>query len=252
MQSDLGTSYLAVKEYLEQGRKVLFSGTPCQIDGLKCFLKQEYENLYLLDVVCHGVPAPGVWDEYLGHLEKRKNGKAVQVSFRDKQISWRNYLLKIVFDNGKCYTSNRAQDLYMCGFLHNCYLRPSCYHCKHKGVDRTADLTLADFWGVDEICPEMDDDKGTSLVIVTTQKGKELFEQISGSVRSHEVNIKECVSFNPSMIEPARYSANRDSFEKEFRSMPIKRLLRKYCSLPIHKKVIDKIRRSFRLCSPCK
>ena len=163
VQSDINSSYKDAKAYLQEGRMVLFSGTPCQIAGLRSFLAKDYENLILLDIVCHGAPAPAVWDEYLGYLEKKYSGKATAVSFRDKRESWRDYVLSIKFDNGKEYVQNRANDLYMRGFLHDHYLRPSCFNCKNKGVDRIADITLGDLWGAEKIAPKLDDNKGTSL-----------------------------------------------------------------------------------------
>jgi coenzyme F420-reducing hydrogenase beta subunit len=237
VQSEIGESYLLARSYLEQGRLVLFTGTPCQIAGLKTFLNKEYSNLYLMDIVCHGVPSPDVWDAYLTHLEKQYGGKTKRVAFRDKTNGWENYLLRVEMDNGAVYSNDRINDLYMRGFLHNCFLRSSCYECMHKGTERGADITLGDFWGIGKICPELQDGKGTSLVIASSPKGKFLLAQISAEVRIQKVALDDLISFNPAIVQAASYNPIRETFEKEFRQKPIMVVLKKYCSMSKFKKL---------------
>ncbi len=232
LQSEIGNSYKELKSILEQGRPVLFTGTPCQVSGLKTFLNKEYSNLYLQDIVCHGVPSPAVWDSYLTYLEKQYGGKTINVAFRDKTNGWGNYLIRIEFDNGAVYSNDRINDLYMRGFLHDCYLRPSCYECEHKGTEREADITLADFWGVEKLCPELQDDKGTSLVIVSSSKGQFLLEQISAEIRIKKVALCDTIPYNPSIVHSANRNPIRESFENDFRQKPIIAVLKKYCSMP--------------------
>ncbi len=237
LQSEIGLSYALAKEYLEQGRLVLFTGTPCQTAGLKAFLNREYDHLYLLDIVCHGVPSPAVWDDYLTHLEEQYGGKAKSVSFRDKTFGWEKYLLRIEMDNGAVYSNDRANDLYMRGFLHNCFLRPSCFACAHKGTAHSADVTLGDFWGIGEVCPQLQDGKGTSLVIVSSPKGAFLMEQIRENIRMQKVALDDAIKYNPSMIQSATHNPSSEKFEKEFREKPIKVVLKRYCAMSKFKKI---------------
>lgn len=231
LQSEIGDAYTCAKAYLEEGRAVLFTGTPCQVSGLKAFLNKEYDNLYLQDIVCHGTPAPAVWDDYLTHLEKRHGGKAKRVSFRDKTNGWERYRLRVELDNGKVYARDRTSDPYMRGFLHNIFLRPSCYACAHKGASRDADITLADFWGIEEVCPTLADDKGSSLVIVSSPKGRRLLEWVSARVRMQEVALDVAVKANPSALTSAKESPLRKAFEADFRRKPIGAVMKKYCTL---------------------
>ncbi len=242
VQSTIGCSYADVKMHLEQGRVVLFSGTPCQISGLKAFLKKEYDTLYLQDIVCHGVPSPAVWDAYLQHLEERFGGKAMGVSFRDKKDGWKNYRISIAFDNGKTYSVAYADDLYMRGFLRNYYLRPSCYACKHKGLERESDITLADCWGVEDVCPELDDNKGTSLVIVSSPKGKRLFDGAANELRIKKVDVNSVLAYNQSIVRSASTPVEYDQFAQEFQQRRIENLLKKYCSVSIMRRIKKKLK----------
>lgn len=246
IQSSIGNSYHSAKTYLEQGRTVLFSGTPCQIKGLKAFLHKDYENLYLLDIVCHGVPAPGVWDEYVSFLENKYKGNITGVSFRDKRHGWHNYVLSVKFDNGKEYVNNRSDDLYMRGFLHDCYLRPSCFECKHKGLERFSDITIGDLWGAESIAPELDDNKGTSLVMIFSDKGRRLFESVSADVKSKTVTAEEVVKYNPAIIKSPDFNPQSISFEKEFGNKNIGNLLNKFCSVPVYRKILRKAKNIIR------
>ena len=242
VQSEIGRAYIEVEEHLKQGRLVLFSGTPCQISGLKAYLRKDYYNLYLQDIVCHGVPSPAVWEKYVTHLECRIKGKLIRASFRDKQNGWKNYALRFKFNNGKEYIKKRTEDLFMRGFLHDYYLRPSCYECVHKGVERESDITLADYWGVESIHPHLDDDKGISLVTIHSAKGKELFEKICNDICLEETDIDIAVKFNSSMITSAKLNDGRISFEEEFGSKPINELLTKYCKISVFRRIIRKIK----------
>lgn len=242
VQSEIGESYLSARFYLEQGKPVLFTGTPCQIAGLKTFLNRDYSNLYLLDIVCHGVPSPAVWNDYLTQLEKQYSGKVKCVAFRDKTNGWKNYLLRIEMDNGSVYSSDRINDLYMRGFLHNYYLRLSCYECNYKRIEHGADMTLGDFWGIENICPTLYDDKGTSLVIVSSPKGRLLFEQIQEKVCVQKVALDDVIPFNQSIVKSANYTLSRKKFENDFRLKPIMNVLKKHCSMSKYQSLKRKIK----------
>lgn len=242
VQSDMNSTFSEAKTYLEQGRKVLFSGTPCQISGLSAFLSKDYENLLLVDIVCHGVPAPNVWDEYVGSLEQKYHGKAIGISFRDKRYGWNNYVLSVGFGNGKEYVKNREDDLFMRGFLHDYYLRPSCYNCAHKGLNRVSDITLGDLWGAEKLCPELNDNKGTSLVLVSSDKGKAILKEVASDIKCSAVDLSEAVKFNPAIVKSAGDCAERVKFEQEFGVQPTNQLLNKFCSRPFYKRVAKKLK----------
>ena len=211
LQSDSGASYAEAKHYLEEGIPVLFTGTPCQIAGLFGYLGREYDNLYTQDIVCHGVPSPGIWEQYLSYLEKRMGARAVSVAFRNKRYGWQAFHVRVEFANGKVYTKHHAEDLYMRGFLNNLYLRPSCHRCDFKGMHRPADITLADFWGVETAYPALYDACGTSLVLTHSEKGRALLSKI-GTVKSVAVDVKTALTYNSAALESVAEHPKRALF----------------------------------------
>ena len=170
VQSDMYSSYEDVRNYLEEGRKVLFTGTPCQIAGLNAYLGKEYDNLLTADVACHGVPSPGLWAKYADALERKYGSSIADVRFRDKSSGWRRYSFS--FRAGDRDVSvPYVKDPYMTLFLQDMTLRPSCHACPAREGRSGSDLTLADLWNVAATVTEMDDDKGVSLVIANSVKG---------------------------------------------------------------------------------
>ena len=162
LQSTIGNTYIRVKEILKTGQIVLFTGTPCQIDGLVSYLGKDYDNLFTQDIICHGVPSPKVWQKYIDYhksLQKSSIDTNSAPSFRSKEHGWSLFRLHINFENGEKYTSPFTKDLFMTAFLNNLCLRPSCYNCKSKGIKKKSDITLADFWGIDKSLPEMFDEQ---------------------------------------------------------------------------------------------
>lgn len=237
VQSQINNSYLSVKKKLKDGKLVLFSGTPCQVAGLTQYLGKEYENLITLDVICHGVPAPGVWEEYLKCRVAEANSNVHRVSFRDQKESWEQYSLKIDFLNGKIYRKRRREDLYLIGFLDDIYLRKSCYSCQFKGNNRTSDLTLGDFWGIEQVCSDMDDDKGVSVIIVNSTKGKAMFEKIEDEVRIEEVDIKTVSLFNPSYDISVEKTEKRRKFYKKFKKKSFDKSVKHAIQEPLIKRL---------------
>lgn len=210
LQSVIGENFKAVKKFLGERRFVLFSGTPCQIDGLIEFLGREYSNLLCVDIVCHGVPSKKIWNLYKNSISNSKS--VTSVNFRDKNKSWEEYNLKIEYKDGSEFNQLAKDNLYMQGFINDFYLRPSCYDCKSKGISRRSDITLGDFWGIDNVMPELNDQKGTSVVIIQSSKGKEIFEKITDRIKVCEVNIKEVIKYNKSIVESPIKSDKRDRF----------------------------------------
>ncbi len=173
VQARMGNAYKDAKRFLSQGRKVLFSGTPCQVAGLHQYLRKPYDNLLSIDFVCHGVPSPKVWKLYLKEVI-RKAENLNNIEFRNKTNGWKEFGFHIRYNKDNQTVSLLSpfhQNPYMKAFLKDIILRPSCYDCKAKGGRSRSDVTIADFWGINTIFPEMDDDKGTSLVFINTDKG---------------------------------------------------------------------------------
>ena len=211
-QSNIGDSYKGARAFLKEGRKVLFSGTPCQISGLHAYLGKGYENLYTCDCVCHGVPSPGVFELYKAHLEKIYQSEIKSFNFRNKSGSWKNYNIKVVFKNGSQHITDFREDPYMRGFIKNIYLRPSCHSCKYASVQRNSDITLGDFWGIEKFNPALDDDRGTSLILANTSRGVEFLEACKDNLEVHRADLSSASRENPSLVGPSSPSKNRDRF----------------------------------------
>ena len=231
LQSIIGDSYKQVKKFLEEGRYVLFTGTPCQVEGLMAYLNKKYEKLFTQDIICHGVPSPKVWKRYLEYRKIEDAEEPLEINFRNKDNGWKNYNLKFRYKEHE-YKNNQSMDKYMQAFLKNVSLRESCYNCSFKKINRLSDITLADFWGIEKINPEMFDDKGTSLVIVNNEKGKELFKEIQNEVVKEEVNLNEAIKYNPSMITSSKPDKNREEFFENLEKMDFNELVNKYTEKP--------------------
>lgn len=178
VQSSLENTYTEAEQNLQIGRWVLFSGTACQIAGLKKYLGKEYERLLTIDVLCHGVPSPKIWKLYLQEQESVNRSKITSVQFRDKVSGWKQFSLTSRFENGQTCSFRVSEDRYMRMFLGNIDLRPSCYDCRFKVFPRASDLTIGDCWGIDKLMPDMDDDQGTSVILVHTPKGQQLLDAV--------------------------------------------------------------------------
>ncbi len=229
VQSSIGDTYKKAKEFLENDRHVLFTGTPCQIEGLKSFLRKEYDRLYTQDIICHGVPSPKVWVKYKEYRKKIDREIPQEISFRNKDNGWKEYNVNFVYKDSE-YKNNHNKDLYIKAFLQDIALRDSCYSCSFKKKNRVSDITLADFWGIENIIPEMDDNKGTSLVIVNSNKGRELFEKIKDKITYKEVNFEEAIRYNPSMTKSVEINKNRDKFFDNLDSIEFDKLVKKYAN----------------------
>lgn len=215
VQSEIGRCYLEAEKDLKAGKWVLFTGTPCQIEALKSFLSKEYERLICMDFICHGVPSPKIWEHYARMREDEHGSEIKSISFRDKRNGWKRYGLSIEFLNESVYYLNKSEDPYLRSFLWDLSLRPSCYECVFKKQNRRSDITVADFWGVDQVETQMDDDKGTSLVIINTAKGQVFFEELYNQMHFKQVDAQKAIAHNPVMIKSVRKPKARDSFMKE-------------------------------------
>ena len=243
LQSDTENIYVQVKKDLIDGKKVLFSGVPCQINALKMFLHKEYENLYCVEVICHGTPSPALWKKYLEHLEDKYNAKVESVDFRNKKYGWKRFGLVKKGKNINQYLDQNT-DPYMVMFLRNYCLRPSCYNCNAKKLESLADITIADFWGIENVLPEMEDDTGTSLVLVQNDKGKELLDSINNEIEIKEVNFDQAIKCNPSYSISVSKPKERDTFFVDMNNMSFAQLQKKYCKVSKKQKVKSIIKKS--------
>lgn len=231
-QSKIGTCFSDIKEKLEAKRLVLFSGTPCQCAGLKSFLGTEYDNLITVDIICHGVPSPKVWQAYIDYRSQKENDgiRPIKVNMRSKVTGWSRYGYSTEFDygNGKITCIHNSQDLFMQAFIGNICLRSSCSDCKAKGVERCTDFTLGDYWGIWNQYPEFDDNKGTSVVFVHSQKGQIILEQLSDKIDWLKVNLEDAYRENGSLVNSSMSHPGREEFLAQVKAENFEELVRKY------------------------
>lgn len=227
VQSEIGFCYQKAERRLLEGKQVLFSGTPCQIAGLRNYLKKGYPNLLTVDILCHGVPSPGLFKKYVIGEEQLANAKMNNMLFRSKRIGWKKLYSVRTFDNG-----NNADwgDSFVPGFLLNLYLRDSCYSCPYACEKRQGDITLGDYWEYQETPPEYieDDDKGISLVIINTEKGKRKWKQIRRKLITAKRTMEDAKLGNPILYKPALRADNYESFWKDAQIMDWNELKDKY------------------------
>lgn len=197
VQSQVENTYLETRSLLESGKMVLYSGTPCQIAGLRAFLKRNYDRLLTVDILCHGVPSPGVFRLYVDSLQHKHGKRISDIQFRSKHLGWKNYSTQVLFEDGS--SRNELKDAYMDGFLKNVYLRESCYQCRYAKAERVGDITLGDFWGYQETAPEHieDDNRGISLIMVNTDCGAYAFSRIKRKLAVAPRKLEEAKKENP-------------------------------------------------------
>lgn len=204
-QSRLEGVFPQVKALLAEGRKVLFSGTPCQVAGLRSYLGRDDDNLLLVDLVCHGVPSPAVWERYLAWRSEQAAGgvRPATVNLRSKDTGWSTYSVDIRWPYGKSYLASNREDPFIRAFVGDLCLRPSCHRCSCKGLTRCADFTLGDYWGVWDQLPSMNDNGGTSIVLVHSQKAKVLWEELSPAMTVQAADARRCMEQNPAALQSA-------------------------------------------------
>lgn len=223
VQSDMGKSFRLVEAALKSGREVLFSGTPCQVAGLKKYLGDEDENLLTVDLICHGVPAPGVWRDYLKTLGGED--PVTTVNFRKKDESTQAVSFSSRHRSGKVLEEPQRDNLYMKGFLQNLYLRSSCFRCPFKGTARCSDLTLGDFWSVSEFHPALADGKGVSAVLIHSQKGKRAIDHLLPRLAWEKATPEEIAVWNECLTESVPPTEKRGAFYAAWHREPLLPLL---------------------------
>ena len=243
LQSEIDNIFSYIKENIDK-RKILFVGTPCQVAGLKCFLKKEYDNLITIDLFCHGVPSQSLFDSYVKYVEKITDGKFKNINFRKKDNGWKNYSTYIETDK-KNLLEDHWKNIYMQIFLKDISLRMSCYNCNFKINNKYSDITLGDFWGIEKIHPDLYNKDGVSAVIINSDKGCKILDEILNAdlVFYKEVEIEDIIKGNPSLVKSATLNDERKTFYYELEKKGFEKVAKKYDNGRLINKIKNKIRR---------
>lgn len=230
LQSRLDGYFKQVRDLLRSGEKVLVCGSPCQMASLRAFLRKDYDNLIISDYICRGINSPKVWRKYLDSYEERYGSKVVYCKAKSKEFGWRNLTQKVILANGKAYYETKDQSNFTKGYLRTgAYCRPSCYDCKFKGYPRIADITLADFWGIEKVDKSMEKNLGTSLVMINSKKGEAFFEQVKNKINYVQVPFNSIEAGNRSLnlsVDPPK--VDRKQFFTDLDNLSFSQLAEKY------------------------
>ena len=230
LQSNLEGFYSRVGELVKAGEQVLVCGTPCQMAALRAFLGKDYDNLLIADFICRGINSPKVWQKYLRSFEERYGSPVVYAKAKSKEYGWRNLTQKVILADGRHIYETLDQSNFTKGYLRtNVYCRPSCYDCKFKGFPRMSDITLADFWGIENVDKSMEKNLGTSLVLLNSQKGVRFFERFKARLHCFPVAFDSILAGNPALTRPLNPpSVDRDQFFRDLDAMSFTQLADKY------------------------
>lgn len=246
-QSKIGYSFSEVQNILSQGREVLFVGTPCQIAGLKGYLRKYYENLICVDMICHGVPSIDMLQAYLKWLEPRF-GKICNINFRDKTKGWYDNLRVVKNSEGDRHVLRGTDDSYWVAFNENNNLQESCYHCQMQGFPRCSDITLADFWHIGQKIPfghKDEIEKGVSMMIVNNPNMKWLIEAASDNMFIEERSLDEAIEGNQSAVRSSNRPISRENIYTDMNKMSFDQLRIKYMEPTKRGKLIKIFRERF-------
>ena len=234
VQSDLRGSFTQVKEDLRKGTKVLFSGTACQVAGLKSYLPNcLHDNLFCIDIICHGVPSPQIWEDYLAYLQKLRNSKIVKACFRDKRFGWHGARESFLFENGKEEFRRTSNYLYFLGFS----MRESCSVCYYTNFKRVGDITVGDQWGIPKDST-YEDGKGLSLILINSEKGKYLFE--CAKLKAESITLQDCIQ--PQLEQPSTLHSAHLRFVRDYETKGFLYVAKKYGNLGWRYKMVYVIR----------
>lgn len=229
VQSDLGDTYAKISGHLKEGRHVLFTGTPCQVDGLNCYLaakNQSAERLLTADLLCHGVPSPGLWADFVQYLEKIYYAKLTDFRFRTKIAGWENSIETATFENGKTLKNTNNIRSFLALFYKNISLRPMCFSCNYHSFVRPSDITIGDYWGIDKTHPELNDNKGLSVVLVNTQKGYDVFLRVADRAKVLETKAEDAVQ--TALQHNAKPKIDNAVFWQEYQEKGFDFIIKKY------------------------
>lgn len=239
-QSDMGYCYREIKEKLKAGEKVLFSGCPCQVAGLRTYLGEDYQNLLLVELICHGIPSDQMLQTYISMQEKRYGAKLKRMEFRNKAKGWHNSSVRMEFENGKTYLKPMTIDTYMQGYFRGVSLKEGCFSCKFRNFASGGDLIIGDFWGSEIEVPDIDDNKGISVVIATTQKGNVFFRKTA--IPCYRVELINVLKYNQGVIKSFCMGSMRSDFYKYAKKYSLKEAI----GLFFQEKTTQKVKRKIR------
>lgn len=223
IESNLKNIFSNVKKDLDSDKLVLFTGTPCQIAGLKTYLKISYDNLLCMDIICHGIPSPHVWQSYLNYLSRKYKLKIKDVNFRNKELfDWGEHIETITFENGKVYESRTFANMYYSHLI----LRPSCFNCAYKQIGHPGDITVGDCWGIEKLNSDFADTKGVSLVLINTKKGKDFFNKIICDIDYFSVDVFDCIQ--PPLMCNYEKPDFKEQFWLDYQNKPFSYCIKKY------------------------
>ncbi|WP_290762987.1 Coenzyme F420 hydrogenase/dehydrogenase, beta subunit C-terminal domain [Fibrobacter sp. UBA4297] len=249
VQADVGLVYQKIRSLLKAGRKVLFSGTPCQVAGLYAVLGNAATSadLFTVDVVCHGSPSVKVFEKYVAEIEKDKSALVNSTRFRDKRNGWRLFSMTSSLNtiSGDCFQFSKTlrEDKFMRVFLQNICLNTSCADCHYGKLPRIADITLGDYWNIAQVHPEMDDNKGTSVVLLNTAHSRGLFDSITDKVVQCESSVDAAIAGNPCIVRSSKQHPKRVEFFSNLDKYALDLLVKMYCPYPtIVKKLYYRLR----------
>ncbi|MBP3920944.1 MAG: Coenzyme F420 hydrogenase/dehydrogenase, beta subunit C-terminal domain [Bacilli bacterium] len=241
LQSDLENIFSFIKNKIKD-RKVLFVGTPCQVAGIKAFITNN-DNLFVIDIFCHGVPSPKLFNKYIRELEMKHDDEVLNYDFRDNTTGWDTYSNKISFKN-KEIKQSASKNEYMQLFLSDIALRESCYNCNFKLGNKYSDITLGDFWGIKNYYPDMYNYEGVSAIIINTPNGEKIFNNIKKDLIYKDCELNKIICGNPSLIKSSKRPKNRDSFFDDINNYTIENLLKKYKRKnSLAKKIYNKLKK---------
>jgi len=233
IQSKIGNTLKQARDFLDSGRLVFFVGTPCQIAGLNQFLKKDYKNLITADFICHGVPSPGVFSEYVKYLESIEGDRLIDINFRDKRKGWSSgFFVKAKFKNGKTQNLSGYRNSFIYGFSKNYFLRKSCYDCKFKAMPRQADITLGDFWGIQNEYHK-ESFKGISCLLINSKKGNYIIDDLKKYATFNLESFLKVKKRNKNLYSSCSMPAEREYFFKDFNKVAFSVLIKKYLTPPL-------------------
>jgi acetyltransferase-like isoleucine patch superfamily enzyme/coenzyme F420-reducing hydrogenase beta subunit len=233
LQSDLTGFYSDVKQLAESNEQILVCGCPCQMAALRTFLMKNYTNLIIVDFICRCINSPKVWRKYLDSFEERYGSPVVYSRSKSKELGWRNLTQKVILANGKSYYEKKDENNYIKGYLgFNIISRPSCYDCQFRGFPRIADITIADYWGIEKIKQNLDKNLGTSLIMLNSQKGIDYFEKIKANINYIQTPFESALKGNPILLKSPQQKKNidRQQFFEDLDKLHFTQLAKKYFS----------------------
>jgi coenzyme F420-reducing hydrogenase beta subunit len=248
LQSDTCGIYIQVLNKLRAGFLVLFTGTPCQISGLNSFLAdKKFDKLITCEIFCHGVPSPGIFKEYIKYLETKNSSKIINYQFRSKVFGWHKPAVCVNYANGKKRYYRHQQCTYHNWFGMHYSIRPACYQCAFRSVERSADISIGDFWGIQSFRPDIDIEKGVSTILVTSEKGKAYLNKINKTIYLEECPMDWPIKKNQYLIKSYPVPALRAEFMSDFQTITMNKLVNKYHPTRFMLRVFQRLLRAFRI-----